>query len=126
MVKDDTWHLNFLKPNFNGIALFVIFLLIHVLGAYGDTPLGGKIFRFHPITFQNYYHALPDMLKTLFWGLWVIISIPLFIPARIFIALMGSIGINIYNFLNDQSVFLIFLIYYYILASLLATLVKKD
>ena len=58
--------------------------------------------------------------------LWAFISMPLFLVGRAVITLFSYIGVNLYDFLNDWIVFIIFILYYYFIASVIASVIKKE
>ena len=126
MQKENEHPLNFLKPSFTSIGIFLLFVVIHILGSHDNAPFSDRPMRFRLPIFQQYQDILPSILGSLFSMLWAFISMPLFLVGRAFIAIVSYVGINIYDFLNDSIVFIIFILYYYFLASVIASVIKKD
>jgi len=116
----------FLKPSFASLGMFMLFLLIHVLGSYGNAPLSDHPIQYKPPFMVEYYQALSNEITLLFWVLWYIISMSFFIAAKAFIFLLSLMNINIFLYLNNINVFVIFSMYYYFFASVIASVAKKD
>ena len=118
--------LKFLKPSFASVGIFLLFVVIHILGSHDNAPFSESPMRFRLPIFQQYQDVLPSILGSLFAMLWAFISMPLFLVGRAVISLFSYIGINLYDFLNDWIVFIIFILYYYFVASVIASVIKKE
>ena len=126
MPKEKESPLAFLKPSFMIVGIFLLFVLIYFLGSYENAPFSDKPMKFKPPIFQQYHNTLPTILASLFSVLWAVISMPLFLVGRAFILMVSYLGINVYDYLNDVNVFIIFLLYYYFLASVIASAMKRE
>ena len=109
-----------LNPSIISVAVFLLFLLIHIVATYSmDGVLGfpfPNLFRFSP----------PTILEMIFQLFWRVISLPLVVLySAISYVFQALFRFDILKLFNSTIVFVGFVIYYYFLACALAIVVKK-
>ncbi len=123
-MSEDTFAL--FKPGVINIILFIFLVALHFLGSYSSTFYGATSEDLKLAPFYDTFRFYVDpTLSLAFYWIWLVISAPLLVTGHIIIAIFNYFGLNLYNYLNRIIVFIIFIIYYYFLASVISYMMNS-
>ncbi|MDO8554241.1 MAG: hypothetical protein Q7S22_05515 [Candidatus Micrarchaeota archaeon] len=124
MAEED--HFALFKPGVINIILFIFLIVLHFLGSYSSTFYGARSddLKLAPF-YETFRFYVDSTLSLVFYWIWLAISAPLLVTGHIIISIISYFGINTYSYLNRIVVFIIFVLYYYFLASVISYMAKS-